>query len=340
MKKSVRALLGIVMAAITAFVFEAAATSTVLPVSRAAAGKRIEFPTKVAAPGTFPQKWIHGSESLMDNKDPVVQVHWYNEHTVMMRENKAYADGANFFFLYFGNDRAFLLDQGSITQRDISPVRELVDDVIAQWCRRHGKEDVELIVANTHLHGDHYSAWNQFQDRPNTRLVGLTHEERLAFFGMTNFPEQRVEYDLGGRKLILWGSPGHDDAEMATYDTYTHLICTGDMLYWGLITIRGFSNKWAPSIDRLVKFTEEYPVSNLINCHIEMSNRNVDYPRSTSYQPDEPPMQISVETLRELNAFVKTVKNPKDGEVYYFDRIWLYNQKGGWETVEKNKWVY
>ena len=28
------------------------------------------------------------------------------------------------------------------------------------------------------------------------------------------------------------------------------------------------------------------------------------------------------------------------GDTYYFDKIWLYNQKGGWETVEKNKFVY
>ena len=47
--------------------------------------------------------------------------------------------------------------------------------------RQNQQSDIELIVANSHLHGDHYAAWNQFVDRPNTIMVGLTHEEMMAF---------------------------------------------------------------------------------------------------------------------------------------------------------------
>lgn len=59
-----------------------------LPLS-AAQPPRIDFQSNLPAKGTFPEKWIHGSKSLLDNHDPPVQVHWFNEHTVIMRENKA-----------------------------------------------------------------------------------------------------------------------------------------------------------------------------------------------------------------------------------------------------------
>jgi len=33
--------------------------------------------------------WIHGSVSAKHNTDPDVQVHWYDEHTVILRQNMA-----------------------------------------------------------------------------------------------------------------------------------------------------------------------------------------------------------------------------------------------------------
>src|SRR4051812_23663563 len=64
----------------------------------------IDFKTNLPAPGDFPAKWICGSPSAMDNKDPPVQVHWYNAHTAILRQNKAYSYEAPFAPLYFGND--------------------------------------------------------------------------------------------------------------------------------------------------------------------------------------------------------------------------------------------
>ena len=34
-------------------------------------------------------RWIHGSESAKHNTDPDIQVHWYDEHTVILRQNMA-----------------------------------------------------------------------------------------------------------------------------------------------------------------------------------------------------------------------------------------------------------
>jgi glyoxylase-like metal-dependent hydrolase (beta-lactamase superfamily II) len=302
----------------------------------AASASRIDFVSHAPVKGTFPKMWIHGSESAMDNTDPPLQVHWYNDHTVIMRENKAYNYEACFLYLIFGNDKVILLDQGSTSSRSVWPLRDVVDGVIADWCKRNGRDDIELIVANTHLHGDHYAAWNQFVDRPNTRLVGLTHEEVTEFWGITHYPEQRVEYDLGGRKLLIWGSPGHEDTELAFYDTATQLLCTGDMLYHGRCYVGNWT-KWMASMDRLVKFADEFPITYLVNCHIEINSKGQDYPRATTYQPDEPPMEMDVPMLRRIYAFAQTIKEPG---IYYTGDVFLCNETRSLTTGEKNPYLY
>ncbi|MEC8588436.1 MAG: hypothetical protein VXY78_08645 [Pseudomonadota bacterium] len=44
----------------------------------------LTFPLDGRASGTFPSEWIHGSKSAMDNTDPAVQVHAYNDHTIIL----------------------------------------------------------------------------------------------------------------------------------------------------------------------------------------------------------------------------------------------------------------
>ena len=111
-------------------------------------------------------------------------------------------------YLFFGNGVAMLIDQGSTSSPALFPLREVVDEIIQEWEEQHQQSDIELIVANSHLHGDHYAAWNQFVDRPNTIMVGLTHEEMMAFWGIDNYPQEIVTYDLGGRELVVTGTLG------------------------------------------------------------------------------------------------------------------------------------
>ncbi len=189
--------------------------------ARAMMERRIDFDPSGRAPGDFPNEWIHGSESALDNDDPPVQVHWYNAHTVIMRENKAINYEGAFMYLFFGNGQVLLIDQGSTSSPAFFPLREIVDGVISEWAEENGVSEPHLIVANSHLHGDHYAAWNQFVDRPNTTMVGLTHEEMMAFWGFENFPTERIDFDLGGRPLLVTGSPGHQGSEISIYDAYT-----------------------------------------------------------------------------------------------------------------------
>ena len=67
--------------------------------------------------------WIHGSVSAKHNTDPDMQVHWYDEHTVILRQNKAINYEAPFMFLLFGGTRAVLIDTGATASPEFFPLR-------------------------------------------------------------------------------------------------------------------------------------------------------------------------------------------------------------------------
>ncbi len=312
-QKKISTVVGIALVTVSLFVVEQAvsmATST------------LTFSPRDAAAGTFPDVWIHGSKSAMDNQDPAVQVHAYNEHTYILRENKAINYEGAFMYLLFGNEKALLIDQGSTASPALFPLREVVDGIIAEWEAKHG-QTTQLIVANSHLHGDHYAAWNQFVDRPNTLMVGLTHEEVMDYWGFSNYPEQRIEYDLGGRTFIVTGTPGHQSSELAMYDTWTDLLYTGDMFYRGRLYLEDWE-AWAASIKRLRQLADEYPVTHLVNNHIEMTvTPKVDYPVGTTWQPEEPPMQM---TLQMLDIAVDAIDDVNGPGIYKYDDFMIYNE--------------
>ena len=311
--QKVNTVVGVLAVTLSLFVMESAISVT---------STTLDFSSESAAPGEFPKVWIHGSKSAMDNDDPPVQVHAYNEHTFILRENKAINYEGAFMYLLFGNRTALLIDQGSTSSPALFPLRDEVDSVISDWEKAHGQK-VSLIVANSHLHGDHYAAWNQFVDRPDTLMVGLTHEEVMDYWGFSNYPEQRIEYDLGGRKLIVTGTPGHQSSEIALYDTWTDLLYTGDMFYRGRLYLEDW-DAWAASILRLKALADDYPVTHLVNNHIEMTDTpTLDYPIGTTWQPDEPPMQM---TLSMLDVAVDAIDEVSGPGIYKYDDFLIYNE--------------
>lgn len=298
----------------------------------------IDFKSNLPAPGTFPARWICGSESAMDNTDPPVQVHWYNEHTCVLRQNKCYSYEAPFMMLYFGNERVLMVDQGFNTLRSDWPLIDTVNECIGAWAARQGHrpEDLELLLAFSHLHADHYAAQNQFVERPNTRIMGLSHEEMVGFWGMTSYPEQRVVLDLGGREIWIWGSPGHVMSEFAYYDTYTQILYTGDMFYRGRCYI-SFWQPWFDSMTRLMHFLDEHPVTHVVGCHVEMGSKGEDYPYGVTWQPEEAPWQLTVAELRHAYEVAKTITKPG---IYFTGGVYLCNQTRGTTTIDRNPYIY
>ena len=296
-------------------------------VANAAIGEPVNFNLSAAAPGSLDVRWIHGSVSAKHNSDPDIQVHAYNEHTIILRQNMAVHVEAPFMFLLFGNERAILLDTGATRSPEFFPLRQTIDDLINWWLTCHPRPAhnprYPLVVAHTHLHRDHFEADSQFADRPDTVIVGKSLEATIEFYGFQDWPRDEVTFDLGDRVLRVIATPGHEAAEVSIYDSYTHILFTGDIFYPGRLYIEDWP-AFTESIERAIAFCETHPIAHLLGCHIEMSiYPKLDYLIRSSYQPHERPLQMTVEQLKSVRAAIARIDG-KPG-TYIFDDYIIYN---------------
>ncbi|MFD8081061.1 hypothetical protein ACFV4F_05110, partial [Kitasatospora sp. NPDC059722] len=114
-----------------------------------------DFTRAVPVPRPLDVRWIHGSPSAKHDTGPEIQVHAYDEHTVVLRQNKAVHYEAPFLYLLFGAERAVLLDTGATADAAHFPLRAVVDEQIGAWLARHPRDGYGLLVLHTHPHGDH-----------------------------------------------------------------------------------------------------------------------------------------------------------------------------------------
>lgn len=260
------------------------------------------------------QHWIHGSENCEDNIDPPIQVIKYNSTTYILRQNKCTNYEAPFMFLFFGDDKALLMDTGATAEADIFPLYKTVNKLINDWAEKHGA--VYLVVAHTHKHGDHYAADGQFIGKPNTTVIGLDVEDLTTFFNISNWPEDIVIFDLGNRLMKIIPIPGHEASSIAVYDTATKILLTGDTFYPGRLYVKDW-NTFKQSIKRLVNFTETHEISNILGNHIEMTQTpGVDYPMNTIYQPNEHHLPLNVTTLKSLSDALTMLGDTATKEVH------------------------
>ena len=277
----------------------------------------------MAEPVDLDVAWIHGAPSARTCTDPPLQVHAATADTVIMRQSKALNYEGPFLYLLFGAERAILLDTGATADPGRFPLRSTVDRLIEERLGAHPRDGYELVVAHTHAHGDHVAADAQFADRPGTVVVGHTATEVAAFFGITDWPEQEVAFDLGARVLTVFGIPGHHEASIAVYDPATQLLLTGDTVYPGRLYVSDFP-QFRASLDRLVAFAATHPVSHVLGCHIEMtSTPGRDYPIGTTYQPQEAPLPMSVAQLSAVRDAAASVAD-KPG-AHQFDDFAIFN---------------
>jgi glyoxylase-like metal-dependent hydrolase (beta-lactamase superfamily II) len=254
-------------------------------------------------------RWIHGSPSAKHNTDPDIQVHAHDEHTVILRQNKAVDYEAPFLYLLFGNARAVLIDTGATAEPEFFPLRRTVDALIEGWLVRNPREHYELLVVHTHAHGDHVAGDAQFADRPQTRVVPAARAAAWEFFGFDGAADDpaTTALDLGGRVLNCLPTPGHHEASVTFYDPWTGFLLTGDTVYRGRLYVDDWP-AFVRTIDRLIEFCDRRPVTHVLGCHIEMTRQpGVDYPVRTTYQPDEPPLEMAPEHLRLIRAAIESM---------------------------------
>jgi hydroxyacylglutathione hydrolase len=280
----------------------------------------IDFASEAPVTGSLEVSWIHGAPG-----EPAVQVHRYDEHTVILRQSKSTSYEAPFLFLLFGNDRALLLDTGATADPERFPLRETVDQLVAGWLDEHPRNGYELVVAHTHGHGDHVAADAQFAGRADTTVVPRDVDAVRSFFGFGDrWPTETVPFDLGGRVLDVLGSPGHHRAAITVYDPWTGILLTGDTVYPGRLYVFD-SAAFRASMDRLVDFAATRPVTHVLGCHIEMTKKpGRDYPLGATYQPHEQALQMTAGQLTAVRDAAAAVAGRRG--VYRFDDFIIYNE--------------
>ena len=257
--------------------------------------------------GSLDVTWIHGAQDCQTNTDPPIQIHRYNEHTYMLRQNKCIDYEAPFLYLLFGGEKVFLQDTGATAAATRFPIRDTVQSIITQWLEAQNKRSMQLIVTHSHSHGDHIAGDEQFRGQPNTTVVDTTLAAVTRFFGITAWPTQIVTYDLGERRLDIIPVPGHEATHIAVYDRQTGILLTGDTLYPGRLYIRNW-RAYKASISRLVAFSQTHPITHVLGTHIEMSNvAGRDYPRGSTYQPQEHVLQLTPTHLLQLHKAVRVM---------------------------------
>ncbi|MFB7617940.1 MBL fold metallo-hydrolase [Kitasatospora sp. NPDC056181] len=280
-------------------------------------------PAAQAARRSLDVRWIHGSESAKHNTDPELQVHHYDEHTVILRQNKAVNYEAPFLFLLFGDERAVLIDTGATASPEYFPLRRVVDGLVADWLARHPRAGYQLLVLHSHGHGDHVAGDAQFAGRPNTVVVDAALDTVREFLGLGDDPGTSALLDLGGRVLTCLASPGHHAAAITYYDPFTGFLLTGDTVYPGRLYVADW-DAYVATVDRLIAFADAHPVSHVLGCHIEMTNEpGVDYPIRYTYQPDEPPLQMTVGQLHDIRRALGEVAG-RPGRHVYDDFLIVY----------------
>lgn len=245
--------------------------------------------------GVLPDRWqVSGPDCPVV---PKFQVHEYNDDLYILRESGCSNYEKPFLYLLFGKEKVLMLDTGA----GKTDVADVVKGVMDQWLKRNNRESIPLVVAHTHAHGDHIAGDAQLKLLPGATIVGLKPADVQAFFGFKNWPEEIIQYDLGGRVLDVIPIPGHEASSIAIYDRQTGILFSGDTLYPGRLYVADGA-AFALSIQRLVDFTNGKVVAHILGNHIEQTRTPyLDYKIGTVYQPDEHELQLGRGNLLELN---------------------------------------
>jgi glyoxylase-like metal-dependent hydrolase (beta-lactamase superfamily II) len=251
--------------------------------------------------------WINGVSAA----EPQMQVQSYDADTFVIRQSIRTNFEGPFLYLLFGHDRAILLDSGAGGLK----IRPTVEQVIAEWLAHHGRTSIPLVIAHSHSHGDHHQGDVEFEQRPDTTVVGLYTTEVSSFFKISDWPNDIARYDLGGRILDIIPTPGHHASHIMVYDEKTRLLLSGDTLCACrlYIPVNQFAS-FRDSIDRVAAFAKDHPISHILGAHIEMTHEpgELIIDEAPSH-PDEHVLELPPSALTELKTSVHAMGDtPKE----------------------------
>ena len=244
------------------------------------------------------KQWIHGSADCKSSEDPAIEVFRYDHSSYILRQNKCLSFEAPFLYVLFGDEKVLVLDTGA-TESDLDfPLYETVRSLIREQSRRATEE--ELLVIHSHSHSDHHAGDSQFEGKPNVTVVEPNYGAVTEFFSFSEWPDGVANLELGGRKLIIIPTPGHQEEAISVYDPQTKWLLTGDTIYPGYIYVKNWDD-YRKTIARLVFLSNTYDISAVLGAHIEMTSEAGEYyPIGTVYQPNEAPLTLTPGNLVSL----------------------------------------
>ncbi len=245
------------------------------------------------------KKWISGSQNCAKNKDPAIEIFRYDKDSYILRQNKCVHYEAPFIYVLFGEKSVFVLDTGATADEKKFPLQKTLQKLIKD--RYQSAQDISVIIAHSHSHGDHKAADAQFIQQKYTTVIEPNLKAIKMFFGFKKWPEDKVTLDLGNREITIIPIPGHQTESIAIYDQHTRWLLTGDTFYPGRLYIKDW-HAFKNSIKKLTDFSNRNNPSAILGTHIEMTDTDFrDYPIGTTFQPNETSLVLSTSDLVELN---------------------------------------
>jgi hydroxyacylglutathione hydrolase len=253
------------------------------------------------APDSLQMHWDAGAETCPAGKpaDPV-QLHRFNDQTIILRENLCSTWEAPFMYLLIGAQQALLIDTGDIADPSMMPLESMVMSLLP------GAADAKmpLIVVHSHGHLDHRAGDPQFERVRGVQLVHSDREHVREYFGFPAWPNGSAQIDLGDRIVDVLPAPGHHPAQLVYYDRNTGLVFSGDFLLPGRLLVDELT-AYEASIQRVAEFLQEKPVSYVLGGHVEKNRAGELFSWQSTYHPDEHALQLTKADLMSLPAALR-----------------------------------
>ena len=233
--------------------------------------------------------------------EPVLTVRRLAPQFWVIRQSKLSNAEAPFIYLVAGKTRALLVDTGAEPASGTRlPLRELVDSLLRTVAARPRDASLPLVVAHSHAHRDHRFLDSAFATRPATTVVEASVGAIQQAFGIARWPDGEGSLDLGGRRLTVLPTPGHEPLHLMFHDAATGTLLSGDMLYPGLLTVRD-PVAFAASAQRLAAFARTHHIAAILGAHVEMTaTPRLMYPLGTVRQNHEHPLALTPRAIAEL----------------------------------------
>jgi len=252
--------------------------------------------------------WMHGSENCKTNQGSAFDVYKHDEQSFIIRQNKCLTFEAPFSYILVGAQQILVLDTGALSDNPEFSLYTELEKIIGE----NQLAVKKLLVVHSHSHSDHYQGDVYFNGRKNVEVVKTSASDVRSFFSFIDWPQGQKTIDLGGRKIVVIPTPGHQEEAISVYDHHTKWLMTGDTLYPGYIYVKNWQ-AYKDSIDRLTHFTKNNAVTAIMGAHIEkQKSPNSYFPIGSTYQPNEANLDLTVESLQILNKELKHHNKPRE----------------------------